>query len=89
MIAARAAWPRPVQKEAVEPSKDPTAGYLYNMQRDRNADMAMTQQFVVYCQKYDGRRVLFSRYATRQEADEIAGALRRVGCRAFADRAPA
>jgi hypothetical protein len=39
-------------------------------------------QFMVLCQKRNGRRLLFRRFATQDEADAAAAALRRVGCAA-------
>jgi hypothetical protein len=41
---------------------------------------ADVKQFSVYCIKADGKRVLFSTYATRLEGEAIVAALRRVKC---------
>ena len=38
--------------------------------------------FEVRCENANGRRVLFGRYLTRDEAEAVAAALRKAGCRA-------
>ena len=39
--------------------------------------------FAVFCEKSNGRRTLFQRYASRSEADAIARRLRELGCAAI------
>lgn len=47
---------------------------------------ASTKEFAVWCLRQDGRERLFNCYMTQGEAEGVAAALRRVGCRARAAR---
>lgn len=49
---------------------------------DDTASAAGEQPFAVLCCKSGGARVVFQRYASRSEADQVAARLQQLGCRA-------
>lgn len=71
---------RPTKRKA--DGRERSAFPNQNTQRNSTAPADGPQRFVVLCEKFDGRRVEFQRYAARSQAESVAAQLRAVGCAA-------